>query len=274
LAKIRSLDLEKSFEFANLDELLRAEDRSLGFYQEHIAFWAPPKGFELETRSESPIGGGLGGSSSLSVSIFKAFNQWLDGEVDPMTAIRLCSGIEAKILHTPTGTQDYFPPFFGGLNFIDYLAGEFTNDVVEGANIPFAENILLFYTGRSHHSGINNWQVLAKFIEGDQKTVEALFSIKEIAHEMREVLLQQDFHEIPGLINQEFEARLQLAEAFSSPEIEDISRIAKENGALATKICGAGGGGCVFHWVDSKSREKVLKACTDAGYKHLDVQFL
>lgn len=272
--KIQSLDLNREYEFANLDDFLQSDKEDLAFYQEHIAFWAPPKGFELKTHSESPVGGGLGGSSSLSVSIFKAFNQWQEAEVDSVTGIRLCAGIEAKILQTPTGTQDYFPPYFGGLNFIDYLAGEFTNDVAEGSSLPFAQNILLFYTGRSHHSGINNWQVLKKFIEGDSVTTQALLKIKEISHEMREVLLQQEFDEIPGLINQEFQARIQLAEAFGSPEIDDISQIAKSNGALATKICGAGGGGCVFHWVEPKDREAVKKACVAAGYQHLDVQFV
>jgi len=272
--KISSPDLGKTFEFKDLKELLEFEDPSFGFFKEHISFWAPTKGFDLTTKSQSPIGGGLGGSSSLSVSVFKAFDLWQQTDVDPLEAIRLCSGIEAKILSMPTGTQDYFPAYFGGLNIIDYLAGVPALEVIDAETIPFAKNIAVFYTGRSHHSGINNWQVLKSFVDQDPKTVEALEAIKDIAHQFRYALKTEKFDRIPNLIREEYQARILLAETFSSPEIEKISKVATDNGGLATKICGAGGGGCVFIWVEEDTRQPVIDACAKAGFEHLDVDFV
>ena len=71
--KIESLDFKKSWTFANLQELLESADPDLLFYQAHLRHWKPEQGFLIKTRSESPIGGGLGGSSSLSVSVYRAF---------------------------------------------------------------------------------------------------------------------------------------------------------------------------------------------------------
>ena len=91
---------------------------------------------------------------------------------------------------------------------------------------------------------------------------------------MRYALKTETFDRVPGLLNDEFKARTLLAETFSSPEIEAISKIAQDKGAKAVKICGAGGGGCAFVWVDGDNRSSVIEACTSAGYKHLDVAFL
>ena len=135
-------------------------------------------------------------------------------------------------------------------------------------------NISIFFTGRAHQSGINNWQVMKKFIEGDAKTVNALTTIQKIADETKMAVIEADWQRLPDLFQREFAARMDLAESFSSPEIEDLAKIALENGGEAIKICGAGGGGCVFVWSQPEHRQQVVDACVRAGYKHLDVQLI
>lgn len=269
-----SEDWNKSFEFSNSEELFSSNEKEVGFYKEHIRFWGPKEGFKLTTRSESPIGGGLGGSSSLSISIYKAFCQWIGRKPEIYQAVRDCSGIEAKILKTPTGSQDYIPAFQSGINIIDYTVGEPHIQRLESTEFPFAENISVFYTGKSHHSGINNWQVLKKFVDGDPVTDKALKILKEVAEQTKQALLKKDWGELVSLFRQEFEARVLLAESFSSPEIEELSKVGEGAGALATKICGAGGGGCVFLWSEPDKKHQVVRACQKAGFKHLDVDFL
>lgn len=271
---IHSREMKKTFEFNNLQDLLSNTDSDFIFFKEHVDFWKPEVGFELFAESESPVGGGLGGSSSLSVSIFKAFSEWMNIAYDEYETVRYCSGIEAKILKTPTGTQDYFPPLGGGINIIDYSKGwpKVTRIPIEKTEL--AHNIAIFFTGKSHHSGINNWQVMKKFIDGDKKTILALESIQKVANKTRQAVLDAKWEVLPSLFKEEYSARMDLAESFSSPEIEKLAEISLKNGGQAIKICGAGGGGCVFVWSKPSERDAVIKACCAAGFQHLDVHLV
>lgn len=271
---IHSRETGKTYEFENLKDCLDNSAPDFLFFREHIAYWQPRFGFNLSAQSDSPMGGGLGGSSSLSISIFKAFSQINNIEMDDYEIVRICAGIEAKILKMPTGTQDYFPPLKGGFNIIDYKYGSPEVQSIAIDDLDINKNISVFFTGRSHNSGINNWQVIKKFIDGDAKTMEALDEIKQVAEETKAVVMDQHWQELPRLFKKEFEARMKLAESFSSPEIEKLAQVAYDNGGDAINICGAGGGGCVFIWSSPEKRDQVIRSCTEAGFQHLDVQLV
>ncbi len=271
---IHSRETGKTYEFANLEECLASDQPDFLFFREHVEYWSPEFGFNLSAQSDSPMGGGLGGSSSLSISIFKAFCELTGTEVDEYETVRICSGIEAKILKMPTGTQDYFPPLRGGFNIIDYKFGlpEVQRIAIEDLDIN--KNISIFFTGRSHHSGINNWQVIKKFVDGDKNTLAALNEIREVADATKQVVIEKDWQQLPTLFKKEFSARMKLADSFSSPEIEELAAVAYEHGAEAINICGAGGGGCVFVWSSPNDRDSIIEACSEAGFKHLDVRLV
>ena len=271
---VHSRELNKTFEFSDLEECLQSTDPSFQFFREHINYWNPSFGFNLSAMSDSPIGGGLGGSSSLSISIFKAFSQLLEQPLGDEQTIQCCSGIEAKILGMPTGTQDYIPPLRGGLNIIDYIYGAPSIQTLDVTGLKLGDKIAVFYTGRSHHSGINNWQVLKSFIDGDKATKNALATIKSVADQTRIAILEQAWDSLPNLFNQEYKARVSLASSFSSPEIEKLAEVSMAAGADAINICGAGGGGCVFTWSAPDKRTQVVAACTDAGFQHLDIELV
>lgn len=271
---VHSKDTERSWEFENLEECLEQGEEVFQFFREHIDYWKPEFGFNLSTQSDSPVGGGLGGSSSLSISIFKAFCQVHEREVDEYEMVRICSGIEAKILKMPTGTQDYFPPIEGGFNIIDYKCGWPRVQRVDIGDLDIDDRISVFFTGRSHHSGINNWQVIKKFIDGDEQTRHALNEIRDVAVKTKSVIFERQWDKLPELFKQEFNARMGLAESFSSPEIEKLAEVAYSEGADAINICGAGGGGCVFIWSQPDKRKAIVKACSEAGFKHLDVRLV
>ena len=47
--------------------------------------------------------------------------------------------------------------------------------------------------------------------------------------------------------------------------IDNIIGAARKNGALAGKVCGAGGGGCVTLLIEPQARERVEAAVRGAG---------
>jgi D-glycero-alpha-D-manno-heptose-7-phosphate kinase len=279
--KIHSLDLKKEWIFNSLDLLLNALDPQIILYQKIFERFKTDEkeqkilnlGFEFTTSSESPIGGGLGGSSSLIISILKGLYQLIGRPITSVHEIvHLAHNIEAEVLRTPTGTQDYYPAMTGGLGYIHYSASGIEQQIFSIKNTPFQDHFLLVNTGKSHHSGLNNFEVLKSAIEKDITMLEALKKIKDISNRMTSVITSKKWDELPLLFQQEFEARIQLTPAFSSPEIEKLSMICLAAGALAVKICGAGGGGCVLVWVAPSHREKVVQVCQNEKFQCLNAQ--
>lgn len=167
------------------------------------------------------------------------------------------------------GTQDYFPALYGGVNVIEYQPQGSQWRVLGTSLNWIGEYGSVIYTGRAHHSGLNNWDVIQRALNGDQNVVKALHKISEISQKFLKIINTNDFTDLFPLFEEELKARLQLSPSFSSEEIEQLAKFAKSHGS-ALKICGAGGGGCVF--VLSKSKEKKLtfeQQAQEWGYKVL-----
>lgn len=264
-------DLGVRRSYSGLEEALADTDPNLELYRAHLRYFRPQKGFTLRTRSESPVGGGLGGSSSLCISMLKAFNRLRGTWMRTDEMVRIASHLEAQVLVKPTGTQDYFPPIFGGLCFIEYgVAGP----RVESHPLPadvFRGRFLLVYTGKSHHSGINNWHVIKSYLDGDAHTRACMQELAIVSQRMREAIEGQRWDEFPSIFEDEFKARVSLSDGFSSPEILRLKELAAAEGAVA-KICGAGGGGCVMIWCPDRQVSRVRSAVQAAGFQALEAQ--
>ena len=265
-----SKDLNLQKEYKNLAEALADVDPRMILLQTQLRYWQPKQGFKLTTQSDSPVGGGLGGSSSLTISIMKAFSQFMGRKFKSNhELVHTAHNIEAEILNALTGTQDYYPAVSGGLNILKYNYDGITQEVLPIENSPLAQHFLLVYTGRTHHSGMNNFEVMKGAVAKDARTVQALKDIRDIATKTEKVVRESRWSELPGLFRQEFEARVRLAPAFTSPEIEKLNELSLQNGAHAVKICGAGGGGCVLVWTPENRKEGVANACQKAGFQVL-----
>lgn len=280
-ARVRILtrDLGVDREYESLEVCLRDREPAFDLVRVHLKYWQPMvknRGFELEMASESPIGGGLGGSSSLCVSLLKAFSRWLEKPFSELGLVRLASHLEAQVLLKPTGTQDYFPPLDGQLCFIRYGVEGPRCERLPIDDEIFRDRFVLVYTGRSHHSGINNWQVIKDWLDGDERTRRAMQDLARISKSVQVVLqagandqTSGAIDELPRLFAEEYEARTRLSEGFSSPEIKRLHEIARADGAVA-KICGAGGGGCVMLWSHDRRADALAESVRKNGFQVLN----
>lgn len=270
--EIKVADLNYERNFSSITDLLVCKDKELDLLKAQIRFWKPSSGFRLSTRSESPVGGGLGGSSSLCISLIKAFSKWKREELSTLEMVELAHNLEAEVLHKPTGTQDYVPAIAGGMNVIKYSPRGIAVQKLKFDNQYFSDRLVLVYTGQPHHSGLNNWQVIKAALDGDSKTLSALQEIKRIGDEVSFACETNNWKVIPDLFRQEFKARVMLSKGFSSERIEALEKIAIAAGAEAVKICGAGGGGCVLIWTDPNQYQAVVKACQKAEFQIIDAR--
>ncbi len=258
------LKLHKSYD--SLEEVLHDADPGLKWLRVHLNYWRPKSGLTLTTSSESPIGGGIGGSSSLTVGLIQAFLKFENLRKSESEIITLASNLEAQALNTPTGTQDYYPALLGGLNMITYEMSQVYCETLEFPTTLFEKCALLVYSGHSHHSGLNNWQVLQSMVQGDLKVQGALEEIRTISFELAHSIQHNEWSQLGDLFSREYDARIQLSKAILSPEIEKLSEIALNAGAQSVKICGAGGGGCILVWSPPDRKEEVKIQCEKAGF--------
>lgn len=265
-------DIGYQKEFANVEAAIQSPDSAMDMLRYHFQLWRPKQGFAISTRSESPVGGGLGGSSSLTISLLKVFCQWFGESWSLAKMVEVAHNIEAKILKKPTGTQDYIPAVQYGLNVIHYGVHGPEAILVPFAKDYFTQRMFLVYTGQPHHSGLNNWQVIKAAVNGESQTMTSLLQIKSVAESMSKAVEKQRWEALPALFVDEFNARVGLSEGFSSEKIEQLRDLIFANKASAIKICGAGGGGCVMVWSEPEHKAKVVAACQKEGFQVLQVQ--
>jgi D-glycero-alpha-D-manno-heptose-7-phosphate kinase len=228
------------------------------------------EGLELRTCSESPVGAGIAGSSALNIAVCGALNAWTDRALTDEQMLQVAMNVEAQVIDVPTGVQDYRPALFGGVSAI-----ELGVDGVRRIPLPVDERelsrrVVLAYTGASRNSGINNWEVTKRHIDGDTQVQQRFARIRDIALAMRPALERSDWPEVGRCIGEEWENRKGLASGVTTPAIDGMLEAAREAGAWSGKVCGAGGGGCLFCIGPPEQASAIARALQDAGANVLD----
>jgi D-glycero-alpha-D-manno-heptose-7-phosphate kinase len=270
--KLISRDTDREESFASFAALVQAKRYRLPLLAEIVKFFQPRGGFTLTTDSEAPAGAGIGGSSAMAVAICAALDRYTGAGKSKVDWIHISRDAEAIVIRVPTGTQDHYPPAFGGAAAIELPPGG-EHRVELRVNLDELERrILVCYTGKPRQSGINNWEVYKAHIDGKGRIAQNLERISEIAQEMRKALETANWNEAGRLMREEWSFRRKNLPTISTKTIDRIIDGARRKGALAGKVCGAGGGGCVVLLIEPEARERVEQAVIAAGGELLPVK--
>ena len=275
--RIESEDLNLVLEASCLDEL-KSEGpfTPLDLVVRILRFYKPTCGLTVRIGSQVPAGSGLGGSSSLLVGLSTALTQLEDLPFDRRQIIDLGADIETQSIRVPTGKQDYFPATYGGFNALWFELQGIRQERLELSSRfkdQLQRQILLGYSGVSRFSGSTNWDVMKRYIDGESETVARMGKIRHTAIAMYESLKQENLNEFSQCLAEEWNNRRGLGEGVSTPKIEKIFESAEQAGALANKICGAGGGGCFVSLVEAGCQAAVSEAITNQGGQVLQYSF-
>jgi D-glycero-alpha-D-manno-heptose-7-phosphate kinase len=267
---IRSLDMGKEQHASSLNELTLGGDLDLA--ARLLRFYRPETGVDVELENQAPKGSGLGASSALLIALSGALNALQGWPHDPESIIAFGADLEAQNIRIPTGKQDYYAATHGGVNAIWFNVRRNRVEpllVNDAAIRTLEERLILSFTNIHHFSAVSNWSMLRNYIEGLGNTRQAMAGIKRTALAMREALLANDFDEFPRVLDEEWQNRRGLAADVTNPQIDAMMAAASGAGALASKICGAGGGGCMISFVREGTQEAVIAALEAQGARHI-----
>ncbi len=222
--------------------------------------------FEADLASASPRGGGLGASSAMTVAFIAAAEEAFDlPRSEPHARVALARDLEARLMGLPTGVQDHYPALLGGALEIRPLPGGERVRRLAVDLEALAASLLVVYSGQSHFSAGNNWQVVRRRLEGEAEITELFEGIAGTAAELAPALEAGDLPKVGELMSREWSYRRRLAEGISTPVLEDLLQAAAGQGAWGGKACGAGGGGCLAVLCPAERRDAVAAALASAG---------
>ncbi|MDA8407002.1 MAG: hypothetical protein M0T73_09125 [Deltaproteobacteria bacterium] len=272
--RVVSEDLGQSFECKDLDDL--PITGPLGLPGLILRQFPPPKGLIIKTNNSAPVGSGLGASSALTVALISGLLRIREEELSLTKIIQIAADIETALIGVPAGKQDHIAALYGGLSLIHFgFKGYERKDVGRSAfNLDKLHDMMvLSYTGAGRFSGMNNWEITKNFIDGDQATRAKLQEIRRITIRIWETVEAADWEALCPLVNEEWLVRRSLAPGVSNPTIDSMISAANAAGAVAGKICGAGGGGCMITLTPTSKRSAVEKALADQGATIMDYDF-
>jgi D-glycero-alpha-D-manno-heptose-7-phosphate kinase len=230
---------------------------------------------EISSISDVPAGTGLGSSGTFAVGLVNALNIFNNKNLSPKQIAEEACDIEMNILNEPCGKQDQYIASYGGLRIfeINKEGKVFIKDLELKEDFVdcFEENLLIFFTGYSRKSKhiLNEQEIAVK--KKEKEIIKNLDFIKNIAKETITALKNSSLKEYADLMNEHWKFKLLRSKDMSSNFINEIISIGLKNGAIGSKVIGAGGGGFVMFICQDK--EKLRSKMKELKLRELKFDF-
>tara|TARA_B110000879_G_scaffold196635_1_gene266497 strand:- start:497 stop:1534 length:1038 start_codon:yes stop_codon:yes gene_type:complete len=233
--------------------------------------------FKVIIESDVEGGSGLGGSSSMMVSIVGAFNKAFELGLSKYEIARNAYIIERSELNIFGGSQDFYASTFGGVNHMHFdnnsvLVNKLSLD--KSIILELEASILMYYTGVRRESKIIELE--KKELLSSGKKINKMIELAELAkNSIRYLTDKKSISTFGEYIKQSWEIKKETSSKVTSELIEEIISIGNENNAYGGKISGAGSGGYGFFLIEPRYKTQLKsklknKMNIDSFYINLD----
>lgn len=220
----------------------------------------------VATMADLPGRSGLGSSSSFTVALELALATYKKIEVDPYKLAMSAIEIERDILREPGGYQDQFQASFGGLNLY-----EFSSNGVRVHPNNLKSNILSELSNSLVLAPVKKWRDSGEFAANTVKAISKTKEFQIISEMAGRARATFDFineansyadiiHRLSSEINWGWEQKIWLSGGTIDKKVIQLIERGIAKGALAGRMCGAGGTGFILFLVDSKNRESFTES--------------
>jgi len=227
----------------------------------------------VKVTTDVPIQGGLSGSTAILASLVLALLKSWGRDASRYYLAETLRIIELNYLKVHCGYQDHYMTVFGGINFMDFREKENYRrlaDEIYATIEPLDRHVkslpfLLAHSGLKHVSGAVHLPIRERWLEGERLVVEGYENIAGICRRAKRALVEEDWPALARFMNENH--RIQHGISHVGDRNLAMINAALENGALAAKLAGAGGGGTIILLThDPENQMPALKAAGAARF--------
>jgi D-glycero-alpha-D-manno-heptose-7-phosphate kinase len=251
-------------------------------FREALKFLDIKPGIEITSLSDVPSGTGLGSSGSFLVALLNTLHHFKKENPLKRQLAEEATKIELEVLKEHQGKQDEYACAFAGIKAYEFhpdgrvsIIPLMNEDLIMST---LEQKLMLFFTGQKRigkaSDVLKNQDVKVK--EEDSDMISRLHAIKKIGIKTKECFDNWNFDDFGRLLDQHWQIKKKYSPTSTSDIIDKWYDVAKSNGALGGKICGAGGGGGFFmfyHPGDIKEIWDFVKTMEKQGLKHVPYTF-
>lgn len=264
IAAHRNFEDDIMLKYSQIERAPQLEDIRHPLLREALRVTGVTGQVEITSMADIPAKTGLGSSGSFTVGVLKALYAYQHRLVSNLQLAEQACHIEIDRLGEPVGKQDQYIAALGGVTAFRFDP----DDSVEVTPVPMAddtrwrleENLLLFYTGMRRSAP----QVLAdqdaKSKAADPDNASNLERVREIGEESFEALASGDLPTFAKLMTAQWELKRQRSPNATNAEIDRWIAAGLDAGALGGKLVGAGGGGFLLFYAESKAEVRSAMA--------------
>jgi len=247
LIRLESLDLEQTVECATSAGLVL--DGRLDLLKAGLRMFPVVGNLRLTTRSEAPIGSGLGSSGALDVALVACLVAARQERIDRAELAHHAWHLEVHEAGIPGGRQDQLAAALGGFHRLTFRDPDVGIEPIT-LDAAFAQaleqQMVLCYTGQSRVSGETIARVMAAYERGDRQVTGALREMKDVALAMAEALRAADLGRVGELLARNWRCQQALDGAMQTPGMAALEAAMRDVHVLGGKAAGSGAGGSMF----------------------------
>jgi D-glycero-alpha-D-manno-heptose-7-phosphate kinase len=223
-----------------------------------------PGGVEITTIADIPSSGtGLGSSSSFTVGLLHALQEYRGKAMDADTLAKDACHIEIDLCQEPIGKQDQYAAAYGGFNFIEFAPdGKVTVSPI--VCLPqtlntLQKNLLVLYTGKTRSASTLLKEQSAQLSQDAQKQ-KNMHQMVQLARDFKTELAANHLESVGEILHAGWMLKKSLVSGISEDQIDRWYETAIAAGALGGKILGAGAGGFLLFYAPQERHQAILNA--------------
>jgi len=219
------------------------------------------EGLEIHHQGDLPARSGIGSSSTFAVGLIRALTEMRGQPLSKKEIALKALELEQQVLKENVGSQDQIAATYGGLNLIKFNPdGSFDVEpigVKRERALELEKNLCMLYTGSSRLGG----EVAAKVIAGMRDRTAELRQMRRLVDDAHAILTGGgSLTKFGELLHLTWTLKRGLAEGVSNSEVDEIYKIARENGALGGKLLGAGSKGFMLFFCPPEKQAALKQA--------------
>ena len=217
-------------------------------------------GLEIHYDGDLPSRSGMGSSSCFVVGLMNALLKFKDKDISKKKLAQESIYIERNVMKENVGWQDQIAASYGGFNNILFKGNTYKVNKIK-CKKSFKDNLnkklFLLYTGKSRTA-----EKITKSYTNKLKNIKKqnIYKILNFVSEAKKIIKNNNTDDFGYLLNETWYQKRELSKIVSNNKIDELYTKGKNNGALGGKLLGAGGGGFLLFYVNTKNKEKFLNA--------------